>query len=240
MENTPSWASRGFDRPVFGASSKNRLWLPKNTERNVVLLSDMPFCLWEHNLRQGKSYREYWTCIRTCDHRGCPLDELSKAYYIGFGTCIDTSKWTRRDGTAVENQRKLLPIRGQMMEYFENLRAAAGGRLRGNVYEVSRGTFDKSPAIGDRWKLIKQMTEQELTAKYGVENITELDYVSIMAPKDYDMVAQRALRLSPSTVATSPSKPATGMSSLVNTMNQPQPTPPPAGVPETDEDSIPF
>ena len=189
---TPNWAHRGFDRPSSG-SSKQRFWLPKGTEKQVVMISELPFSFWEHSLRgTGKQWHEYWTCIRNVDPRGCPICEHDNAYYIGLVTCIDTSKWTRRDGKVVSNQKRLLPLRGQMLQFFEKLRGKAGGQLRGAVFSVSRGEWDKAPVIGDRWDLVKVLSESELAGKFGSELITEFDYQDIVAPKSYEMVQQRS------------------------------------------------
>jgi len=191
-EETPSWLlGTGLDTDMKGdyraGGGGNRFWMPKGTSRKIIFLTegDKAPVLWEHQIKLGGSFRNWFTCLRPLGVP-CPLcawatghNNQGARYKGAFFTVIDTHEFTDKSGKKRSNEKKLLVAKENVAEKMKRkfLRLNEEGQgLRGAMFEVFRTSSDKSPSVGEDFEYIKHI---DMSA---VPDPKEFDYASILKP----------------------------------------------------------
>lgn len=165
----------------------------------ILMLSDAPYRIWEHNLYNIKT--SHFTCIcldkNKLDDRPCPICDKKGAdrrpYYVGFFSVIDMGqitwrdnrfylrhrKWTDKNNEVHEDAfpRVLLAARRGSVDkpgvlktlQWEVERPEMGGSLAGTIWDVTRNG-KKVESCGDKWHFVKKIERKDFK-----EYLTRLD-----------------------------------------------------------------
>lgn len=173
-----------------------RFWMPSGSSRKVVFLTEEPsIALWEHQIKIGKSFRNWATCLAHQKVK-CPLCELSgpgqpvSKYKAMPFTVIDRSEYKitkgPRAGEIIKDSIRLFLAKGKVAEKLarkaERLKAD-GKSLRFAEFEVFRSKDDKSPNVGDDFEFIRMVDPASLPTR------DELDYKKLLEP-NLELVAK--------------------------------------------------
>lgn len=162
------------NRRSGGNQASKRLWMPKGSSKTVIFLTEgtgpLPYgppVLYEHQppIGQGKRRWQNWhPCLEPLGVP-CPLckwaethDGTGRRYKGMFFTVLDLSQWTDAQGVTHTMSKKLLVAKKDTKEKIERrymTRVEAGGGLRGAMFRISRGSSDKSAAVGDDFEFIQ-------------------------------------------------------------------------------------
>lgn len=208
------------DAPSSQKVGARRFWLPKNKNATVMFVSGLPFKFFEHQVKIGTDYRNWFTCLRGIDPQGCPIcdygnvhkDEKGRPLYgrylVGMFTIIDRTEWKDNDGKVHKDEPKILPVKLQMLKKLKIHADRRGGSLAGCEYLVSRTNSPTAANIGDDWEFHSLVDLTQF-------NVTPFDFKEIFKPMDHASLVE---------VMKSSHSP--------NTVDE--------GVMEGDEDDIPF
>jgi len=133
---------------------RNRFWLPPGKGTQAVFLDDFRGIVKEHQVWDGKSWRQWETC--TYDEYGeCPLcdavnngsSHIKPARKCMPTTVIDLAEYTNRGGEIVKATKKLLvPYTMESKERY--LKKMKKNGLNGKQYTIERSSDSRSPNIG--------------------------------------------------------------------------------------------
>lgn len=159
------WFQTGFrkenlDRAKQESGSKpGRLWIPKDTSKEIILLDDEAFCIWEHALKiNGKWKGNEFTCRKGLkDDPRCPLcSSKANRYYIGFLTVLDHTGYKDDDGKLHKNMRRLLPMKLETLDLFAKFKEKKVS-LVGWKVECTRTSGRNVAAIGNSFEFIEKV-----------------------------------------------------------------------------------
>ena len=183
MSDTKSWYAKGADgfkvkdqidaaMAVRKERGVPRFMLKAGEEAIVVFVDEIPFFIWEHNLKIGGRWGNYVTCVK--EIRSCPIDDSGeRATYTGYLTIIDTRSFIKSDGTKVQNRKILYPAKGSTIKRLEDL-IKKHGSLKGMAFKIKRYSKD-DPNCGTDFELLKRVN---LTK----DNAIPVDYDKVLAP----------------------------------------------------------
>ena len=176
--------------PSSGAGASIRYWMPKGSERKIIFLTDgdgpngPPPPIWEHNLKLGGHYRNWFTCLEPLG-MPCPLCQYAESTRVGkrykamYFTIIDTHEFEGKDGKKRKNVKRLFVAKKDTVEIlrrrFHDL-AESGRGLRGAIFKVYRTNSDKSAAVGEDFSYIDHA---DLAA---FPDTDQFDYREILKP----------------------------------------------------------
>lgn len=132
-----------------------RFWMDPGDTKTIIFLDDKEFCLWEHHVKIGDRWGNFFTCLKGMDPndpKPCPFClSGNKRQFSAFVTIIDCTGYTdKKTGKEHKYIRKLFPMTVTTLEKFVQ-RKKKRTSLVGAVWEVSR-SGDNSPKIGDDWE----------------------------------------------------------------------------------------
>jgi hypothetical protein len=145
----------------FEQSGIRRLWLENDTSAKFTFLDNPEFFMHEHNLKIGKSYHNYFTCIKDFDT--CPLCESGdNPSYVVVGTIINHAKWKDKDEVEHTNQKQLAVFRGRARQKILKQIEKREGDLTYCVYEASRGSISTECSTGEDFEFLKRLTKAQV------------------------------------------------------------------------------
>jgi len=210
-----SWYKRGRDgearseelerNPIGSRSVKDqRFWIKDGKSTRITFLDSEGFYFYEHQIRQqqvGGSFSfSYETCLSDIDN--CPLCEVKdKPVWVCAYTIIDHTKFTTKDGNAVQNTKRLLVMKPRAHRKLKKVRdrdERIKGDLTNVVMEVSRDAPDEA-ATGEDFQYIGRLTKKQLlsiaqgaTLAEKEEWLKPFNYLEIFAPKSADQLREMA------------------------------------------------
>lgn len=142
-----------------------RLWLKPGSEGEVILTSDQPYFMYEHQYQGSDGKPAYERCIKDTGY--CPLcSKFSReGYYVMMLDSIDLRGYKNRKGEKINASEKLFPVKQSQMPKFERIYAKNGNSFRGVKLHLTRDG-DKDSVIGNDIEQIGKVSEAKL-AKYG-------------------------------------------------------------------------
>lgn len=182
-KNEGSWFTKGTEgfkrkkqQDVATAMKKekaaSRVWLKEGSSRKLVFCDDVGFFVYEHNLKIDGKYGNYVTCTK--DFKPCPLcNEGLKSVYTAYFSVIDTSEYTRKDGTKTKNRKVLYPAKKTAIIKLEKLKEKYDS-LVGMCFNVSRLSSD-SPNCGDDFEKVGKV-------KLSGDMAKPIEYAKVLAP----------------------------------------------------------
>lgn len=135
-----------------------RFWLNPGEEKRLIIVDDVEFCVWEHQVMLPGSpnpWGNYETCIAGMDgDAACPLCLADiRRSHKAFITVIDTTGYTsKKDGRLVKYGRYLFPMPNADLDRFIAFRTRYTS-LVGAMLDVKRTSKDAS-RIGDMWDVV--------------------------------------------------------------------------------------
>jgi len=190
-----NWFKRGFDagsaamekeRKAKESGGKrspagNRFWMPKDSEKSVVFLTEEPFIYLEHNWKSGSSYRNWGTCMSPLDEP-CGYCDLSfNKYQAAAFTVVDCSPWTDKDGNEHRFTKRLFIAKSGVWETIERKRRLLkedGHTLRGAAFRIFRGKDPKSPGVGEDFEFRKMIDLDN----WEFKDTDDYDFAEILMP----------------------------------------------------------
>lgn len=156
-----AWCHTGYENiPEPPASDSWRFYVKLNAENAemVVLLTDEPVCLYEHQLEMDGKFDNYFTCIADMDPEvPCPLCVLPSVFksghqrnFIGVFSMIHKTTIKKDGKVTAENPLRLLVVKAAQLKLFKQWKKDFKC-LVGSEWSVRR-TNDKAPGIGDNWQ----------------------------------------------------------------------------------------
>jgi hypothetical protein len=213
-------ASRGLGAAKENPSSSRltprfaqRFWLPAGASKDIVLLDDESYNVWEHGLfirGDSQASKIKVTCTDDTpdgDPRRCAACNamLKGSKVIGrnavyFLTIIELGFWTNKKGEKIYHTKRLLPLDKEMAMVLEKKKEAKGKSFVGAKFRVYRAD-NRSNRVGNDWdlegwvKLHKFFADSpqlsyiiERERRFG-RNITKKEAVDLLvSPMDYDTV----------------------------------------------------
>ena len=184
----PTWETdMSGPRKVKCPSRYLRYWMKSGTSNKIVFITEEPqVVLWEHQIKLGKEYRNWCTCLRHLSVQ-CPLCEIAdqrvKLSKAGVFTIIDRSEYEikkgDRAGEVVKDTKRLLMAKQSTWELIgrraKKLKEKGFG-LRGAEFTVTRGTTEKSPSVGDDFEF------EGIVDLATFKDATEFDYEELLKP----------------------------------------------------------
>lgn len=192
-----AWFQTGYEVPEEAKQLRNldptkwlRFFVEKGGSKKLVLLDDEPFCFFEHHPVVGNVYDLYFTCVKGIpgydDCVGCEGDD--RRYWVGMLSCLDLTKFKKRDGTEIHWKRQVIPFKAKSLELMKRQKDKRGSLVFAR-YEVFRGTGQQSPRVGDNWDFEEIMTREKLLASLpGLkeEDLQPFNYAELFKPKTVD------------------------------------------------------
>jgi len=137
-----------------GSKSAPRFWMDPGDTKTIIFLDDSDFCIYEHHLKIGGKWGNFFTCLRGMDAKNpkpCPFClSGNKRQFSSFVTIIDCTGYKDKQGKEHKYIRKLFPMTTTTLDKFIAKRNKKTS-LVGAVWEVSR-TSDRAPKVGDDWE----------------------------------------------------------------------------------------
>lgn len=178
-----SWYDTGFEgtereanrsRMVYGP---RRLWIPAGASKEIVMVDDSPFCIYEHNPKIGGKWQNWFTCLKgVYDDVACcdVLGDSSYRYYVGYFTVVDCSEWTDRNGVKHQYEVKLLPAKMKTLKKFKRKKEDKGS-LVGAMFTAFRED-SRSPSVGDEFEFKREVDLNKLfeVAVYSNKKLKEV------------------------------------------------------------------
>jgi len=155
-----SWYEQGFDgvakeeARLDALKTPKRLWIKGGQGRELVLLDDVPFCIFEHNAKVNGSWRNHHTCMRGFEDPCYSCTELGdrSRSYTGYLTCVDCSLW--EDGRGNRHQYEVTLVGGKLnliKKWRRKRDESESGTLCLTRWHVHRES-ENEPATGDEWE----------------------------------------------------------------------------------------
>ena len=160
-----------------------RIWMPKNSQREIVFVDDDSFNINEHNPKMDGHWKNWLTCVKGVYDPAvcCELleDAGYKRYLVGMFTVVDTDEWTSNKGVQYQYEVKLLPAKYHTLQKLAGKKEdseADGRTMAGSVYRVKRYDNSKSPSCGDDFDFRREADMAKLftLARFNNTPLSEL------------------------------------------------------------------
>jgi hypothetical protein len=189
MEANKKWYNKnGFEDLSSHATMPftPRFFLKSGQKKEVVFLDDTPFAFYEHQVKIGDKWQNYFVCLEGVDPRGCPLCQNGfKRYYIGFLTIVDILGYVDKKGVEHPNNKMLYPAKYEILNKLKYKRERKG-YLAGLQYEILR-TSEKAANSGDDFEFVAEVDVTQFKDKDG-KPMKPYDYTKLFAPKTVEQL----------------------------------------------------
>jgi len=173
-----------------------RFWLDNGTSAKATFLDTPAFFLYEHNIKIGKDFHNFFTCIKDLDT--CPLCEAKyMPSYIMVGTIINHKKSVDKKGQVHQHEKQLIVLKGQARQNMLRKIKKRGGDITMTRFEMSRGDSSTECATGEDFEFLGKVDKKKLLALKPAdvdpkEWLKPFDYEEIFAPKTAKELAKLA------------------------------------------------
>lgn len=188
-----NWFNKGFkgvedhvkqNEEQRAGTRVRRLWIPQNSERNVIYLDDEGFSFDEHQYEHAGRYDNFLTCPGKA--HGCPLCASQKRpYYVTVFSVIDLSEWTDKQGSLHKNEKKVHALKAESAQALKRKKERWPGGLKGKGVVISRkGAKDASS--GSDFEMM--LSDKGTPVVYKLDPVGDpdhkaFDYEQIFKPK---------------------------------------------------------
>lgn len=134
-----------------------RYYMPVNAQKDIVLVDDEAFCVYEHNPRFGGSWKNWTTCLKGVYPEDCACCQIigeKTRYYAGYFTMIELTPWTDNKGVSHRFDLKFFHAKFGTLQKLKQKKENRGS-LVGHVIHVMRSAADKAPGCGDDFEFIR-------------------------------------------------------------------------------------
>lgn len=172
------------------AQSFNRFWLEQDSSGKITYLDNPDFFVYEHNLKLGGKWFNYFTCLKDMDT--CPLCESGDNPSLAVVcTIVDHRRYEDKEGNVHQNEKKLFVARGKARQILlKRLEEKHDGDMVGCVYNMGRGAHKNESSVGEDFDFLKKLEKKDLkkmVPKGQDEDwLKPFDYEELLAPKSAD------------------------------------------------------
>jgi hypothetical protein len=173
MGEKKSWYSTGYegvekerDR-LARLSGPNRFWMKPQTSREIVMIDDDPFCIYEHNPKANGTFQNWFTCLKDSNEDApcCAKLGAKSRYYVGYYTIVDLTESKDAKGNSYQYELKFLPAKLGTLTMLRRKKQDRGS-LIGAIFKVHRDK-DDDPNCGSEFEWQR---EADLEKLYKVAN----------------------------------------------------------------------
>lgn len=195
-KGTPKWFLKGdegkkmaesVDKQAQERRSRTgpmRFYLPYDTSARVTFLDDPVFFIWEHNIKLGQNFNNFFTCIGNFDT--CPLcEDLGDNPAFGVVcTVINHRKYEDKKGNVHQHQKQLMVAKGKARQIL--LRQLDRHKTMKHImYEAARGSTQTESNVGEDYERLGKVSVEKLK-----KLIPEGEDESWLKPFNYEEIFQ--------------------------------------------------
>jgi hypothetical protein len=181
IEVPKQWYATGFGlmkeaQEEADASRKSpRFYLKADQEKVIIFIDNKPFTVYEHCLKIGGSFQNYFTCLKGMG-LSCPLcAKGNRRYFLAMWTVIDLTGWKDREGKLHGvGEPIIMPAKlraaKKLQKYYSRNNGLAGSKF--NVFRSSK----QSESCGDDFAFIGKVD----LSRY--KNIKSFNFEEILRP----------------------------------------------------------
>lgn len=183
----------GDPRGSTGAQT-NRFWMPQGDEKIIVFITEANsfVTVWEHQVKLGGDWKNWFTCLDTGRKEGeeskcdlCKFSQANKGRFrrskVMYGTVIDCSKWTDKDGNEHNFTRRLFGMKSDTQEIIKRRyleRVENGEGMKYAMFKVFRSKQKKSASVGTEFNFMKMADPANIPEDLR----EEMNYQEILQP----------------------------------------------------------
>jgi hypothetical protein len=194
-----SWYQSGYEgigqeeARIQAQRGPNRIWIKGGTGKDLVLVDDEAFCIYEHNAKINGNWRNHHTCMRGFEDPCKSCEELGdrSRYYTGYLTTVDCSLWEDNKGNKYQYEVKLCGGKlGQLKKWKR--KKEDKGALTMTKWKVHREDNTK-PSTGDEWEYDGEVKSPEKLfelANYRGKKLSDLWDEAEAEPAKMDVLKQ--------------------------------------------------
>lgn len=174
-----------------------RLWLKSDTSVKLTFLDTLVFFMYEHQLKIGGNWRNWFTCRKGKDT--CPICEAGDhPAYVAVASIINHREWVDKEGKTRKNEKQLVVFRGtKAQERILKRIEQCDGDLTGCVFEFTRGSSNTEASTGEDFVYLnKRLTAAQMLsmAPKGSDKswLEPFDYAEMFQPLEIDQLRKIA------------------------------------------------
>jgi len=164
-----SWYETGYDGAEKEQERRSlgyppdRFWLKAGSSKEIIFISDDPFCIHEHQWRDSNGDWHHATCTAKIDDAGCGAcgqTGVSRSDYVGHYTIVDVTGYKNKDDVEFKNRLMLFPAKTKVLNKFK-LKKQARGSLLGQLWTITRADSN-APNTGDDLDHVREIKADRL------------------------------------------------------------------------------
>lgn len=140
----------------------DRFWLKPGSQKEIVFISDDPFCINEHSWRNSEGDWFHGTCTAKINDNGCGgcgQTGVSRPDYTGHYTIVDITGYTTQKGVENKNRLILLPAKTKVINKFK-FKKENRGSLLGQLWTITRAD-ENAANTGDDLDHVRELKSME-------------------------------------------------------------------------------
>jgi hypothetical protein len=170
-----SWYETGFDgvnkeeERLASLSGPFRLWLPAGKSNEVVLVDDVPACIYEHQWKMNGHWRNWFTCLQGTGEENivcCKEGGEKSRSYVGYITIVQCTESKDKKGNKYQFDLQLLGAKLKILKKLRRKKEERGS-LAFCRYNITREDSN-SPSCGDDFQLVDEVKDHDKL--FGVAN----------------------------------------------------------------------
>jgi len=158
-----------------GGGELRRFWLKPGASAEIVFETDEPLCFWEHHLKLGGSWQNWFTCRRDSED-GCHICENGdNPAYVGVFVIRDMTGWESKKGKGRQGvgRRMLFVVKRKTLKMIQTLKERREDGLVGLRFAVSRSD-ENSANCGDLFDFLRNEDMSALPDAGDMPNLMEM------------------------------------------------------------------
>ena len=163
-----AWYETGYDGAEKEADKRSmgyppdRFWQNAGSSKQIVFVSDDPFCINEHSWCDGEKKWHHATCTAKIDDAGCAAcgaRGVGRSDYVGHYTIVDITGYKNKEGVDIQYRLMLLPAKTKVLNKFK-MKKENRGSLLGQVWTLARADAN-APNTGDDLDHVREITNMD-------------------------------------------------------------------------------
>lgn len=198
MADKKSWYSTGYEgidvekERQARSQGPQRFWMKEQTRREIVLVDDEPFSIYEHNPRMNGTWTNWFTCLKGITDIAPCCEKLGERtrYYSGYYTMVDLTESLDKKGNKHQYEMKLLPTKMKTLQLLRRKKTDRGS-LVGCMFKVFRDT-DEDPNCGSEYEFAREADLDKLfkVVNYKGKKLSEIYETATKDPKQMELLKE--------------------------------------------------
>lgn len=188
-----SWYNQGYDAATAQDTESSamgdgdvklympsRFWMKPQSSTEIVFVSSEPAVVYEHQLKIGDSFKNWFTCLKGLEDT-CPIcDKENQRALASHLTIVDLTKWIDKKGKIHQFELKSIVGKALTAKLWKRknatrIEAGSAEGMKMGLYRVARDT-DKQANCGSDFEYIRQIDPVKMfeQASYGGLKLPQL------------------------------------------------------------------